>query len=165
MKKNNNNFINNATFNSMRESAQKIASYYNGVIKRDDTVNKEKQTLTDEELTKYHEKLYMVRVDFSDERHDAIEITATAKQFYIAYGDTVKENIINELSLTESATERKREPKWEMKNRCFFDINVFTENVNRATAEKKQSETKKQSAKQTTATKKKQSAKKESKTA
>ena len=160
MKKNNNSFINNATFNSMRESAQKIASHYNGVIKRDDTVNKEKQTLTDEELTKYHEKLYMVRVDFSDERHDAIEITATAKQFYIAYGDTVKENIINELSLAESATERKRESKWEMKNRCFFDINVFTENVNRATAEKqttKKSDTKKQTTKKRATAEKKES--------
>lgn len=170
--KNNNSYINNATLNIISESAEKIALVFGGKITRDDTKNTKKEIFSDEELNKFHDSLYIVRVDFSEEKHNALEITATSKQFYIAYGDTISENIISSLSLRERATKIERKEKWNMKNKCLFSLDTFKEIVNNMKSEEKREEKREESTKNTKKestkrenTKKRESTKKESKTA
>ena len=162
--KNNNSYINNATLSFINNSALIIARVFNGKVTRNDTTGKDNNVFSDDELTKYHDSIYIARVDFSEEKHNALEITATAKQFYVAYGDTLSNDIINALSLKESATATERKEKWNMKNKALFSVDTLKEIVARvtesATTEKKESAKKETTAKQTT--KKKESAKKES---
>ena len=165
--KTNNSYITNATLETINNSAETIARVFGGKVSRNDTLNSEKKVFTDEELTKYHDSIYIARVDFSEEKHNAVEVTATAKSFYIAYGDTVSRDIVNALSLEESATKRERKEKWNMKNKSVFSVDTFKEIIQRQT-ETAKNDTKKETAKRATAksdTKKRQTAKKESKTA
>ena len=165
--KNNNSYISNATLTIISKSAEKIARVFNGKITRDDTKNTKKEIFSDEELNKFHDSLYIVRIDFSEEKHNALEITATSKQFYVAYGDTVSENIVSALSLRESATKIERKEKWNMKNKCLFSLDTFKEILSEVKEEKKEESTKntkKESTKREN-TKKRESTKKESKTA
>ena len=169
--KTNNSYITNSTLETINNSALTIARLYNGKISRNDTLNSEKKVFSDEELTKYHDSIYIARVEFSEEKHNALEITATAKQFYVAYGDTLSSDIVNALALEESATKRERKEKWNMKNKSVFSLDTFKEIVQRQTeTETAKSDTKKETTKRQTAkntntksdTKKRATAKKES---
>lgn len=169
MKKNNNSYINNATLEIINNSASIIANVFDGKITRNDTINSDATVKTDDELSKYHDSIYIARVDFSEEKHNAIEITATARAFYIAYGDSVNDDIINRLSLKESATATERKTKWNMKNKAVFNIDTFKDIMTKLqtesdseTATESDSETKKTRA---TATKKKTATKRQKKTA
>ena len=167
--KTNNSYLTNATLETINNSAEIIARVFGGKVSRNDTLNTDKKVFSDEELTKYHEAIYIARVDFSEEKHNAVEVTATAKSFYIAYGDTVARDIIEALQLETGATKRERKEKWNMKNKSVFSLDTFKEVLARATeTETAKSDTKKATAKKATAksdTKKRATAKKESKTA
>lgn len=166
--KTNNSYITNSTLETINNSAETIARVFGGKISRNDTLNADKKVFSDEELTKYHEAIYIARVDFSEEKHNALEITATAKQFYVAYGDTLSVDTVNALALEKSATKRERKDKWNMKNKSVFSLDTFkqiieSQTAEKQTAEKKQSDTKKKQTAGKQTTKKRETAKKESK--
>lgn len=139
---NNNIYINNATFTMMNDTANKVARVFGGKVTRNDVIGKDKNVIADEQLNKYHDKIYLVRVEFGEEKHNALEVTATSKQFYIAYGDTVAENIAT--FITDGMDTGKREKDWNMKNRCFYNAEKWAERVTGL----KDSATKKATAKQ-----------------
>lgn len=119
----NNNYINNATLAIINNTAEKVATRFGGKITRNDTV-KNGNVLTDEELGKYHDTIYIARIEFSEERHNAVEITATATQFYVAFGDTVAEEIAS--FMKQDAEKEERKNKWNLKNKVLFNVDVWT---------------------------------------
>ena len=149
MARNNNSFISNATLAIVNNTAEKVAKKFGGKVTRNDTV-KGGNVLTDEELNKFHDALYIARIEFSEERHNAVEVTATATQFYITFGDTVAEEVA--IFIRKGAEKEERKSKWNLKNKCYYNIDAWGQMFTEKTATVKSAE------KKATATKAKKSA-------
>lgn len=120
--RNNNSYISNATLAIINNTAEKVAERFGGKITRNDTV-KGGNVLTDEELNKFHDSIYIARVEFSEERHNAVEITATATQFYVTFGDTVAEEIVT--FIRKDAEKEEHKAKWNLKNKAIYNIDAW----------------------------------------
>lgn len=121
--------ISNATFTLMNAFASDLARAFGGKVTRNDTMNGD-AVFSDDELNKYHKTLYIVRVEYGADRHNALEISVTAKCFYIAYGDALAESVREIIRANADGKDGvKRIDKWEMKTRCNYTIQGFADVV------------------------------------
>jgi len=126
----NKSFITNATLVSMNTFAAVLADAFGGKVTRNDTLNNDRAVFSDEELNKYHKTLYIVRVEFGADRHNALEVTVTSKCFYVAFGDALAENVREIIRANADGKDGvKRIEKWEMKTRCNYTIQGFADVV------------------------------------
>jgi hypothetical protein len=128
MKRSNNSHINNATLTALDTFANTFAARHGGTVTRNDMRDRDGNVWTDEALTAYHTAIYIARVEFSPERHNAVEFTATATAVYVAIGDAVAADIRDTLT---GARETVRMAKWCLKEKRVFDFDalatLFTE--------------------------------------
>lgn len=127
MKRINNSYLTNEIFVAMNEYATAIANTFGGKVTNNETVNSKGEIFTDADLSAYHKNSpYRVRVEFGADRHNAVEVTATSKLFYIAVGDTVAENI-RDIFTGNADKGTKRFSDWELKTRCEYSLATFAD--------------------------------------
>lgn len=124
MKRTNNTFVTNATFVFMNDVADAIVKRFGGEIiaPKNETRAADGHIFTDEDLTLYHTGLYRVRIDFSTERHNAIEVTAKPRSFYVTIGETVAPDIADAFT---DYTERVRMSDWELKDKRVYTTDAL----------------------------------------
>ena len=122
----NKSFITNNTLVSMNEYATVLANAFGGKVTRNDTLDNSGAVFSDDELNKYHKTLYIVRVEFGADRHNALEVTTTSKCFYVAFGDALAENV-RDIIGGNADKGVKRIEKWEMKTRADYSLATFAE--------------------------------------